>query len=164
MWLLNELQLANLQNGNTAALLEHSPVLLCSTGCHSILAKVSTSWKHIWAHHHLPNHIQPLPLTLNKILNDLETDDVKSSKVLKNALFRVYTVYYFKTLRTAYVILAKKYSSTVVPYIIFCKFTTSTQLNQKILVVAHCKKIVCSGTSTCSHDNKPKPFVDNDKE
>lgn len=50
MWLFNELQLAHLQDGSSAALLEHFLDLLRSTGCYIILAETSTSWKEICAH------------------------------------------------------------------------------------------------------------------
>jgi hypothetical protein len=82
IWLFNELQLAQLQDGSTAALLEHFLDLLRSTGCHIILAETSTSWKEIRAHRRLPNHMsQPLPWTLNQILRDLETAKVTTLHV-----------------------------------------------------------------------------------
>jgi hypothetical protein len=77
MWLFNELELARIQDGSNAALLEHFLALLRSTGCHIILAETSTPWKEIRSHHRLPNHMsQPLPWTLNQILCDLETAKV----------------------------------------------------------------------------------------
>jgi hypothetical protein len=77
MWLFNELELAQLQDGSNAALLKHFLDLLRSTGCHIILAETSSSWKEIRAHRRLPNHMsQPLPWTLNQILRDLETAKV----------------------------------------------------------------------------------------
>jgi len=77
MWLFNELELAKLQDGSNAVLLEHFLDLLRSTGCHIILAETSSSWKEIRAHRRLPNHMsQPLPWTLNQILRDLETAKV----------------------------------------------------------------------------------------
>lgn len=73
MWLFSELHLAHLQDGNSAALLEHFLDLLSSTSCYIILAETFTSWKKICAHHRLPNHMtQSLPWTLHQVLRDLE--------------------------------------------------------------------------------------------
>jgi hypothetical protein len=47
LWLFNELQIARLQDGSTAVLLEHFLTLLCSTGVHIILAETSNTWKEI---------------------------------------------------------------------------------------------------------------------
>jgi hypothetical protein len=75
MWLFNELELAQVQDGSTTVLLKQFLALLCSTGDHVILAETSAIWKSIWAHCRVPNHMnQPLPWTLNQVLPQYFTD------------------------------------------------------------------------------------------
>jgi hypothetical protein len=77
IWLYNELQLARIQDGSLAVLFEHFLTLLRSTGDHVILAETSNTWKQIKTHRRMPNYMtQPLPLTLNQVLRDLEIANV----------------------------------------------------------------------------------------
>jgi hypothetical protein len=77
IWLYNELQLARIQDGSLAVLLEHFLTLLRSTRDHVILAETSNTWKQIKTHRRMPNYMtQPLPWTLNQVLHDLEIANV----------------------------------------------------------------------------------------
>ena len=77
IWLFNEIQLAKIQDGSNAVLLEHFLTLLRATGNHVILAETSNTWKKIKSHRRLPDYMnKPLPWTLNEILRDLETANI----------------------------------------------------------------------------------------
>jgi hypothetical protein len=90
MWLFNEIQLAKIQDGSNAVLLEHFLTLLRTTGNHVILAETSSTWKKI------PNYMnQPLPWTLNEILRDLETAYVTTLKCHQVLMKTTYQIQQF---------------------------------------------------------------------
>ena len=85
IWLFNEIQLAKIQDGSNAVPLEHF-FTLSTTGNHVILAENSSTWKKIKSNHCLPNYLnQPLPCTLNEILQDLEIANVTTLHLPSNA-------------------------------------------------------------------------------